>query len=167
MSETLDSKSDQKCCLCVSAKPGLIATLLLNALILFAGTKSLMAGDPASLYGAPQKEIDRITKDMDKEGDEYKLWVFMQSEIWWGYLILTIINVACIVRWILKDTYMTRLTVAITNGTLALWSLWNVIMGLAGFHYTPPEVFMLALFTHFTYVAYRYANELKEDLPDE
>ena len=135
-----------------------MASLSLNAVILFAGITSLIKGDPASLYGAPQEEIDRITKDMDKDGDEYKLWVFMQSEIWWGYIFLCIINVVCFVRWLMNDTYKTRLTVAVTNGTLALWSFWNVAMGLAGFHYTPPEVIMLVIFAHLTYVAYKYAN---------
>ena len=72
-------------------------------MILFAGISSLMKGDPASLYGATQDQIDEITKDMDK--DQYKLWVFMQSEIWYGYILLCILNVLCIIAMIFRDSY--------------------------------------------------------------
>ena len=99
---------------------------------------------------------------MDKQGDEYKLWVTMQSVIWYGYIILCNINMLGIARWVFNDCYDTRMTIAGTNGILALFSLWNTVMGFLGFYYTPPEIFMLLIYLHCAHVAYHFANELKD-----
>ena len=68
-------KPATKCCCFIPAKPGLIVSGLLSIVSILLGSLSLMKGDPASLYGAPQKQVDLITKGMTKT--HYGFWVFM------------------------------------------------------------------------------------------
>lgn len=151
-----------KCCCCLPAPLGLNLSLILNMATVAIGYYSLYKGDPASLYGASQEVVDEITKDMDKEGEEYKFWVAMQSIIWYNYIILCNFNMLCFAKWLFNDCYNTRMLLAISNGALALISLWNTVMGFLGYYYTPPEVFLLVCFLHFTFVAVNYANELSD-----
>ena len=151
----------QKCCCCIRADWGINLSLILNIVTVAVGAASLYKGDPASLYGASQEEVDEITKDMDKDGDEYKFWVTMQSVIWYGYIILCNINMLAIARWLYDDSYGSRMTIAGTNGLLTLFSLWNTILGGLGFYYTPPEVFMLLIYLHVTIIAYLFAKEIQ------
>lgn len=99
---------------------------------------------------------------MDKEGDEYKFWVTMQSVIWYGYIILCNLNMLFMARWLYKDCYSSRMMLFATNGILTVFSLWNTVMGFNGFYYAPPEILMFIIYLHCTYVAYNYANELKD-----
>ena len=70
-------KPATKCCMIIPAKAGLIVSGLLNCVTILVGSISLQKGDPASLYGAPQEVVDEVTKDMPKDGDQYKFWVLM------------------------------------------------------------------------------------------
>ena len=108
--------------------------MILSLVIIFAGSASLSTGDVSKLYGAPQEVIDEITKDMDKDGEEYKVWVRMQYSIWIVYIILCVFNVLFIWRWVRNDTRSTRKALIVTNALLAIYSLFNVIMAILGFH---------------------------------
>ena len=153
-------KPQAKCCMVIPARTGLIASGALNIMCILIGVLSLSKGDPASLYGAPQEVVDEITIDMDKEGGQYKFWVLMQSVIWYGYVLLCSINMVCLVRMIMNDSFTTRRTLFRSYTVTALFSFFNVVMGLLGFYYTPPEVFMFAIYASCAYTGNKYANEL-------
>ena len=155
-------KGDTKCLMFIPAKYGLITSAFLNMVIIFMGSVALMRGDIASLYGFPQEEVDKVTKDMEKPSDQYTLWVFMQSEIWIGYVLLCSINMICLIRMILKDSYSSRMCAARSIAFTAIFSFWNVAMALCGFHYLPPEVVLCIIYIYLFHVGYYYAMELKK-----
>ena len=151
-------KPATKCCMVIPAKSGLLASGVLNCVVILLGSLSLQKGDPASLYGAPQEQVDIITKDMDKKGDQYKFWVMMQSVIWIGYVFLCLVNLVFLFRMvIIDDGFYSRMSLSRSYAITALFSLFNVVMGLLGFYFTPPEVFMFVVFAHLAYTAYHYA----------
>ena len=154
-------KPPTKCCMIIPAKSGLIASGALNCITILLGSLSLMKGDPASLYGAPQEVVDEITKDMDKNSDQYKLWVTMQSVIWYGYVFLCSINLICLLRMIMNDNFTTRMSLSRAYAITALFSFFNVVMGLLGFYYVPPEVFMFVVFAYCALTGNHYASELE------
>ena len=95
---------------------------------------------------------------MDKKGDQYKFWVMMQSVIWIGYVFLCLVNLVFLFRMvIIDDGFYSRMSLSRSYAITALFSLFNVVMGLLGFYFTPPEVFMFVVFAHLAYTAHHYA----------